>query len=496
MSKGATVTIPNRQSVASSNRREGAPKAKKYGLSHLGISILQTMEDDMLFGRFFKGDTWGTWKQFLAAAFALPISDQEIFRKHTRREIAPRKPREAWLICGRRSGKSRIVALIAVYLSCFLDYEGLFAPGEMGTLMVIGADRKGARVLFRYIRAMIRAVTVLEKQIVAETKESIELSSDIAIEVHTGNFRAVRGYTLIGCVADEIAFWRDDTSANPDSEVVAAIRPGMATVPSAMLIGLSSPHGQRGVMFDVYDRHFGKNDSPILVWQAPSSDMNPSLPKEVIEEAYDDDPNKASAEYGGNFRKDVENYCAPEIVKAAIIIERHELPPKSNLTYEAFVDPSGGTQDSFTCAIAHREDESGKYILDAIREIEAPFKPHQAVDDLKALLVMYRITRVTGDRFAGEWPRERFEEIGIEYAICDKTKSEIYKDVLPELNSGMIELLDIRRLRGQISSLERRVIAGGREIIDHPPRAHDDVANAGLGVVWLLKNLPSHGCTW
>jgi hypothetical protein len=470
-------------------------KGKKIPLADLGISILQAMEDEVLFGRFFRGDSWNTWKNFLAGAFGLSIPDFENFQKHTRRGKAPQKPREAWLICGRRSGKSRIVALIAVYLAGFLDYDGLFAPGETGTLMVIGADRKGARVLFRYIRAMIRAVPVLEKMVISETKESIELANDCQIEVHTGNFRAVRGYTLIGALCDEIAFWRDDTSANPDSEVIAAIRPGMATVPSAMLIGLSSPHGQRGVMFDVYDRHFGKDDSPILVWQAPSSDMNPSLPKEVIREAYEDDPNKASAEYGGQFRRDVENYVAPEVVKAATIVERHELAPKSNLAYEAFVDASGGTQDSFTCAVAHQDDH-GRYVLDALREIEAPFKPHQAVEDLKPLLVSYRITRVTGDRFAGEWPRERFEEIGIEYAIADKTKSEIYKDVLPELNSGLVELLDIRRLRGQISSLERRVIAGGRETIDHPPRAHDDVANAGLGAVWLLKNLPSHGCTW
>src|SRR5262249_36329059 len=65
------------------------------------------------------------------------------------------------------------------------------------------------------------------------------------IEVHTASFQAVRGYTLIGAVCDEIAFWRAEDSANPDTEILNGLRPGMATVSGAMLLCISSPYARR-----------------------------------------------------------------------------------------------------------------------------------------------------------------------------------------------------------------------------------------------------------
>ena len=52
------------------------------------------------------------------------------------------------------------------------------------------------------------------------TREAIYLTNRVVIEVHTASFRAVRGYTVVGCIADEIAFWRSEESANPDTEIL------------------------------------------------------------------------------------------------------------------------------------------------------------------------------------------------------------------------------------------------------------------------------------
>jgi len=57
---------------------------------------------------------------------------------------------EAWLICGRRSGKSFILALIASYLAVFKDWREHLAPGEVATIMVLASDRKQARAIFRF----------------------------------------------------------------------------------------------------------------------------------------------------------------------------------------------------------------------------------------------------------------------------------------------------------------------------------------------------------
>src|SRR5580704_17289052 len=120
------------------------------------MNILQACADPKLFGPFFKKpSSWIAWRVFLAALFALPMTAQEeaIYRQHTGRDTLPTAPStEAWLVVGRRGGKSFIMALVAVYLACFRDYRPHLQPGERATIAVIAADRKQARVVMRYVR--------------------------------------------------------------------------------------------------------------------------------------------------------------------------------------------------------------------------------------------------------------------------------------------------------------------------------------------------------
>jgi hypothetical protein len=93
---------------------------------------------------------------------------------------------------------------------------------------------------------------------------------------------------------------------------------------------------------------------------------------------------------------------------------------------------------------------------------------------------------VQGDRYAGEWPRDAFRRNGIEYLPAAKPKSDLYFETLPHVNSGEVDLLDNSVLINQLLGLERRTARGGRDSIDHGPGAHDDLANAVAGVVWLV----------
>ena len=99
------------------------------------------------------------------------------------------------------------------------------------------------------------------------------------------------------------------------------------------------------------------------------------------------------------------------------------------------------------------------------------------------MLTQYRVRRVRGDRFAGQWPREQFQKCGVYYEASAKPKADIYQELLPAVNSGRVELLDLPRLRAQLGQLERRTARGGRDSIDHAPHGHDDVANAAAGVL-------------
>jgi hypothetical protein len=166
------------------------------------------------------------------------------------------------------------------------------------------------------------------------------------------------------------------------------------------------------------------------------------------------------------------------------------------MRHVGFVDPAGGSGgDSMTLAVAHAEPRSGTRvgILDAVRERRPPFSPEAVVTEFAALLHVYGIDRIVGDRYAGEWPREQFRKHGIAYEPSNRTKSDIYVELLPLLNSGRVELLDHPRLVAQLGALERRTSRGGRDTVDHAPGGHDDVANVVAGALVLAA---ARGCTF
>ena len=114
--------------------------------------------------------------------------------------------------------------------------------------------------------------------------------------------------------------------------------------------------------------------------------------------------------------------------------------------------------------------------------------------EFAGLMKAYGVRTVTGDRYAGEWPRERFRACRrMPHELSDRPKSDLsHRDTLPLLNSGKVELLDHNRLVAQLCALERRTARGGRDLIDHPPGQHDDIANAVAGAVLSAGVRPGH----
>ncbi len=313
------------------------------------LTILDAVADDKLFAPWFRDRaTWNAWFALLAALFGLPLTDEQlaIYRECTGRASPPTEPAsEGWLICGRRAGKSFVLALIAIYLATFPDYRRYLAPGERGTVLIIATDRKQARTIFRYIRALLTQVPMLAKLIVREDRETFDLSNSVTIEVGTASFKSVRGYTIVAALCDEIAFWPTDDSAQPDYEILDALRPGMATIPNAMLLCASSPYARRGALWDAHRRHYGKDGDPTLVWQAPTREMNPTVPQRVIDEATEQDPASAAAEYGAQFRSDVESFVNREAVEACVSVggesaHRYPLSPIRHLLIRAAEVPT------------------------------------------------------------------------------------------------------------------------------------------------------------
>ncbi|WP_257194815.1 MULTISPECIES: hypothetical protein [unclassified Bradyrhizobium] len=460
-----------------------APRLKPQPRSSR-LTLLDAISDPKLFKPFFKNPaSWIGWRAFIAAAFGLPMSGEElaIYRACTGRKDAPtQQMRECVLCIGRRGGKSRSLALIATWLACFNDYRPYLDAGERGIVQVFAADRDQAKIIIRYIRAFIKKIPMLARMVERDTQWGLDLSNSIAIEVTTASFRSARGRTTVACIADEIAFWADE-GANPDKDVIDAIKPGMATIPSSMLLMASSPWARKGVLYNMHRQYHGKEDPRVLSWQAATDVMNPEIDPAFLAQAYQDDPVSAAAEYGAQFRSDVEAFISREAVDAVTSDER-ERPYLPEFKYHAFADAAGGSgSDSFTLAIGHVE--KGTPVLDVIREAKPPFSPKTIVEQYSALLKSYGISKVQGDRYAGDWPREQFLEHAIAYEPSAKPKSIIYGEFLPLMMSKKCDLLDNQRLINQLCGLERRTARSGKDSIDHAPNGHDDVANAVAGVL-------------
>jgi hypothetical protein len=464
------------------------------------MNIVDAVRDHKVFAQHFRGDSWGAWLTFLHALFALPMSDEQlaIYKRHSGRNSPPTTPsHEAWLVIGRRGGKSFVLAVIAIFLACFKDWRPFLAPGEVGTVMIIAADRRQARVIMRYCLGLLETVPMLKQQIEGMTRESISLKNRIVVEIHTASFRTTRGYTIVAALLDELAYWpTDESAAAPDVEVINAIKPGMATIPEAMLLCASSPHSRRGALWDAHRRHFAKERDPILVWQAATRDMNPAVPQSFIDAHLAEDPARAQAEYLAQFRSDLDAFVVREAVEACITVGVRERPPQHFLNYQGFADPSGGSADSFALCIGHKDHGKQIVVVDALREIKAPFSPENAAYEFARLLKSYNISRIEGDHYAGAWPLEQFRKFGIHYEPSAKPKSQLYVDLLPLINSRRIELLDDARLINQLCALERRTARGGRDSIDHPPGAHDDLVNAVAGVAALNNKYGSYDTTY
>lgn len=448
------------------------------------VTIRDAMTDPALFGNQFSGESFAAWRALLAGFYGLPLDGAELahWQELTGRQEAPNAPHdEMYMVVGRRGGKTQNAAQLAVYEAAFNDYTDRLSPGEVATVMVLAADRKQARSAFRYISGLLHSNPMTERMIVREDKETIELSNRTAIEVHTASFRAVRGYTVACCIADEVAFWRSEDSANPDHEIINAIRPAMATL-DGKLVALSSPYARRGVLWDAYRRYHGQPGS-ILVAQAPSRTMNPSLPARVVEQAMERDPEAAKAEYMAQFRNDLEQFLQRETVERAIRPSPLELPYNRDHRYGAFADPAGGGADEFTLAIGHPEDE--RVVVDVVRALKGV--PAEIVREYADLILSYGIKQVWLDRYAGSWPTDEFARHGIEAITADEPRTGLYLNTLAALNSDRVELPPDDKLLNQFIGLERRTSRNGRESVDHPPGSHDDRANAAAGIVSHLS---------
>ena len=290
-------------------------------------------------------------------------------------------------MCGRRAGKSFVLALDRRFLAAFHEYRAP-RPGERGTVLVIATDRRQARIIMRYIRALLTAACRCWRAMVErESGGSFDLEQRVTIEVGTASFKTVRGYTIVAALlrrAGILAHGRRRRARTTRSST--RLRPGMATIPGAMLLCASS-RPTRGAarcgtrIADTTARTATRSSSG----RRPRATMNPTVPQRVIDEATERDPASAAAEYGAQFRSDIESFVSREAVEACVGLGVRERAPLSGVELRGLRRPERRQRrqhDAGRGATARTR----RRILDAVRERRPPFSPEDVVAEFAALL--------------------------------------------------------------------------------------------------------------
>lgn len=482
-----------------------APALQAGDARTLPATIIEFMESPTWAGSYFEGPTWAAWKTVLKAIYGLEMSQDDLdrFRELAGgRNYAPGMTQaEVLLVCGRRAGKSRMTALIAAW-EALQDWTPWLQRGDMATILVLAKEKKQAAETIKLVKAVFLDHPVMRALVANETAEELELTNRCVIRVVAASPGGVRGFHCPLIIVDEGAFTGSDDEASPQSldSLMTALRPSMLTFAREVngqpgrckLIMASSPKGRTGFVYELFESDYGKDAADCLVIRAPSWALNPAVPQAEIDRAYRRDPRSAAVEYGAEFNDAASAFITSNALAALVDKGVHERPPASGVRYRAHFDAAGGTgPDSFTFAIAHT-DQRHRGVLDVVREWRPPFNPDSVAAEIATLCRRYRIAKIVGDSFGAGLTVQTLARQGVHSEKAPLDRSGIYLEFLPICNTGSCVLLDHPRMVEQFLGLIRKP---GRlkDIVDHAPKQHDDIANSVAGVIVATSIIDDEG---
>jgi phage terminase large subunit-like protein len=432
---------------------------------------------------------------FLKVTYGLPLNSEEraIFQRATgRTEYVPAEQKEATLIAGRRGGKtSKVAAPIAVY-EAFRDHR--LPRGDRGYVILIAPAKYQAKIAMRFIRTYLHSSPHLRKYMVRERSDEIELRNGISIVCYPCSYVAVRGLSIVCAICDELAFWQhEETDANPEEEVLSALRPAMATFPTAKLIKISTPFRKEGILWREF-RQRGELDH--LVWHLPSPEMNPTLLPSILEQERKYNEEKFRREFLAEFTDQINGWITLNVLEACIVRGRAELPRLEKATYVVAIDPAF-RRDDFGLAVLHRNAD-GPVIVDRVArwagKENAPLPFEWVCENVARIIKEYGINAVWGDQYCAEVIKQYFHKLGIhfkEYTFGGHTHGELFGNLKHLLVQRKIELLDDPTLLRQLRALEERKEASGNIKIQASYGQKDDVAVAvALAALELSRRPP------
>jgi len=347
----------------------------------------------------------------------------EVEEGHERREMV--------LAIGRRSGKTQIAAMISAYETYKLikkgdpqKYYGL-PVGEPIGMISLATDKKQAGILYSKVsgyykecqfftpytanNTMSYARFQTPKDIERYGRYADDEKANATITVAFAPCRAKgqRGPGNIVIILDELAHF-NDAGQSDAKEVYDAVTPSISAFSpkdpddpatpmnhddptispddvevEGRVISISSPLGRQGMFYQLFQIGMGggKAGSTMFCLQAPTWEVNPTVPASEYEKKYLKDPNVFFTEYGAEFTDKTRAWITDRQDLLACVDPDHRpvtrgLPRRSHYVGLDFALAGDGT----AIAIGHVED--GVIVLDYLEEIRAGEGKYESVERL------------------------------------------------------------------------------------------------------------------
>src|SRR5258705_5779337 len=187
------------------------------------ISLAAAMRDPKLLGKPFEAPTFWPWHCVAKVISGEPLDEREaeLFRACTGRSRLPTGAVSSLvLLVGRRGGKDRFLSAVAVHRAALAgDWSKFLSAGEQGVVILIGKDRKQAKILRRYCRALV-AMPMIKAEVHRYTDDILEFKNEAALEVCVNDAGTVRGRSVLALLGTEVSFWNTDPDASSSDEEV------------------------------------------------------------------------------------------------------------------------------------------------------------------------------------------------------------------------------------------------------------------------------------
>lgn len=355
-----------------------------------------------------------TEKEYLEYLFKEGRSSiKEVTAGHDRREMI--------LSIGRRSGKTTISACIAAYETYKLiskgdpqAYYGL-PPSNAIQLISVATDKDQAGILYQEVSGHFRNCDFFMPYMANNTMSYARFQSPKDVEKYgpyseNKNAKASIRVTFRSCIAkglrgsgnivvilDEVAHFTDAGQSSADAVYNAVVPSTSAFSPKdptnsrvsigsveARVILISSPLGRQGLFYKLFQMGMGGGSvsDTMLCIQAPTWEVNPTIPATEFEKHYLKDSTVFFTEYGGEFTDRTRGWIEDktDLTKCINPVLRPQVRGMPRRPYFMGIDLAL-KGDATAISLGHI-DEKGKILVDMVDQIKAGEGKYEDVDRL------------------------------------------------------------------------------------------------------------------